>query len=115
MTSFTLIRCRVRLHFHNLTSDFFQHKILVCTITDVQPVRDNDDRIEESRSVPVSEDGHKSHCGKLFDSKRNEIAPKSFVLKDSTYKSFRIKDRLGIPPNSMIPKGRGEGVGGTKE
>jgi hypothetical protein len=73
----------------------------VCTITDVQPaVRDNDDRIDESRRVPVSEDGHrihhKSHCGKFFDSKRSEIALKSFVLKDFIYKSFRIKDRPGI-------------------
>jgi len=70
----------------------------VCPITDAQPaVRDNDDRIEESRRVPVSEDGHrirhKSHCGKPFDSKRSEIALKSFVLKDFICKSFRIKDR----------------------
>jgi hypothetical protein len=76
---------------------FFHHKISVRTITDTQPaVRDNDSRIEESRSVPVSEDGHKSHCGKLFDSKRSKIAPKSLVLKEFTRKPFNPKDLAEI-------------------
>jgi hypothetical protein len=44
----------------NLTLDFLHHKSSVCAITDFQPTaRDNDDRIEKSRRVPASEDGHR--------------------------------------------------------
>jgi hypothetical protein len=58
---------------------FFHHKSPVCTITDLpSAARDNDDRIEESRRVYVSQDGPQnspqSHFGKLFDNKRSEIA-----------------------------------------
>jgi len=42
------------------TPTFFHHNQPVSPITDAQPVeRNNDARIEESRCVPVSQDGHR--------------------------------------------------------
>jgi hypothetical protein len=38
----------------------------------------------------------KPHFGKFFDNKRSKIAAKSLVLKDFSYKSFKLKDLAGI-------------------
>jgi len=40
-------------------------------------MRDNDDRIEESRGVPVSEDGHRIRHNPIVGSSLTEIAAKS--------------------------------------
>ena len=85
----------------DLAFDLFHHKSPVCTITDFQPApRDNDDRIEESRRVPVSPDGpgigHNPILGSSLTTKTSKIAAKSLVLKDFSYKSFKVKDLAGI-------------------
>jgi hypothetical protein len=50
-------------------SCFFHHKSSVRTITDTHSaLRDNEDRIEESSSVPVSRDGHRSRHGSILGS-----------------------------------------------
>jgi hypothetical protein len=73
----------------------------VSTITDTgSAMSDNDDRIEESRSVLVSRDGHRirqnSILGSSLTSKRSKIAANSLVLKDFSYKSLKLKELAGI-------------------
>jgi hypothetical protein len=58
-----------RFHSPNLPLALFHHKSPVCAITDIQPaIHDNNDRIAESRRVPVARDGYSSP---------QEIAPKA--------------------------------------
>ena len=67
-------------------------------ITDFPPaVRDNkrSDLGEEAARPSHMLSRPKTHFGKLFDNKSGKIATKSFVLKDSTCKPFRIKDQDG--------------------
>jgi hypothetical protein len=73
----------------------------VCTITDLKPaVRDNDGRIEKSRCVTASEDGHRIRqnpiLGSSLTTKRSKIDAKSVVLEDFTRKPFKLKDLAGI-------------------
>jgi hypothetical protein len=77
------------------------HKTPVIPVTDIQLAeRDNDSRIGESRSVPVSRGGHRIRHNPILGSsltiKRSKTAANSLVLKDFSYKSFKPKDLAGI-------------------
>jgi hypothetical protein len=90
-----------KLRLGGLVDPSNHHKTPVIPITDIQLAeRDNDSRIGESGSVPVSRDGHRIRHNPILGSsltiKRSKTAANSLVLKDFSYKSFKPKDLAGI-------------------
>ena len=90
-----------KLRLGGLVDPSNHHKTSVIPVTDIQLAeRDNESRIGESRSVPVSRDGHRIRQNPILGSsltiKRSKTAANSLVLKDFSYKSFKPKDLAGI-------------------